>query len=483
MPQIFHVLRSRATVVAFIAILLVAGCGGGGGGVSKMKLEDAAIYGALVVDSKGMKGVSIGDGIYQFKDNNGSDTVPTLPIKVNSQNLIDNGMVNITNVDGVWYSYKGSAKAPLTFQDLDGDGKYTPSVDIPYNGSFTLNYSASGSSQINANPVTALIPAGWDGTKVIAGLSADILKAASSTGVKDSNNAELKRATSLLTAISDVLALSGKSADAINSIFGAVATGQGVNLLATGPGLQNAASALAAVLDGVIPGSGTLASNLQTIAGNSVVDLKNFEALVAVAQNNVTVIQSGSADLTQLALDVGNSDKNITTAQTNVTSGNDLTAQIAKLRIVPFCDLVKDTPAACDPTTAAPWEAFGKLTGFAVNLQTNGSMTVTKGSWVSSWFNADSISLPFVSSSNSWLATSGNASAEIVIGTEVTLPDSTKFKGNYLKLCSQANTCMPFFLATNAGVCSLVTTNSVVNTALLAKINLLQAADRQVKCP
>lgn len=482
MPQIFHSTRSLASAVVFIAILFAAGCGGGGGGVSKMKLEDAAIYGALVVDSKGMKGVSIGDGIYQFKDNNGSDTVPTLPIKVNSQNLIDNGKVNITNVDGVWYSYLGATKAPLTFQDLDGDTKYTPGVDIAYNGAFTLNYSASGSSQINANPVTALIPAGWDGTKAIAGLSADILKAASSTGVKDSNNAELKRATALLTSITDVLALSGNSADAINSVFGAVATGQGVNLLATGAALQNAASALGTAFDRVIPGSGTLAVNLQTIAGNSV-GLKNFEALVAVAQNNVTVIQGGSADLASLISDVAKSDATITTAQSNVASGNDLTAQISKLRIIPFCDLVKDTPAACDPSTAAPWEAFGKLTGFAVNLQTNGSMTITKGSWISSWFSSDSISLPFVSGSSSWLATSGNASAEIVIGAEVTLPDNSKAKGNYLKLCSQANTCMPFFLAPNASVCSLVTSNAVVNTAMLGKINLLQAANRQVTCP
>jgi hypothetical protein len=70
-----------------------------------------------------------------------------------------------------------------------------------------------------------------------------------------------------------------------------------------------------------------------------------------------------------------------------------------------------------------------------------------------------------------------------VIGTEVTLPDATKVKGNYLKLCSPADNCIPYFLANTAGVCSLVTTNAVVNTVLLANINLLQAANRQVACP
>lgn len=482
MQALFSLFNSRCLAPLALSLsVLMVGCGGGGGsggaGLTQLKLEDADIYGALVVDANGVTAVSLANGIYEFRDRNGVAVVPKLPVVIKSQNWIVDGKVNVINLNNTWYSSKvGFDNKPLTFQDLDNDKKYTPNVDIPYNGGFTLNYAASGSSLIYANPVAALIPAGWDGVSPIAGLSKDILRASTTTGVKASNNADLNKATALLVAISEALVLTGKSADELVS---AIANANvPVDLLVPGQ------SSLPSVVDALYAGTAVFVQNLQALTAS----LTNPEALAKVVQDEIA--NNPLTDLGNLSAAVIAADAGITQAITNASSGNSLASQIAKLRIVPFCELPN---AGCNPGSFDEWVIFGQLTNFSINLNPDsGVMTLTGAGnrWLG-WFGASTIDLPYFNSSSvsnsqpSWSKTYGAASIEVVIGMPVVLPgDVSPTVGNLLKICSAPNTCMPYFLAAQPDVCNLVASVPAPATPsqLLLQINPLQAANRQVVC-
>jgi hypothetical protein len=483
MQALFSLFNSRCLAPLALSLsVLMVGCGGGGGGgggngLTRLKLEDADIYGAFVQDANSVIAVSLANGIYEFRDRNGVAVVPKLPVTIKSQNWIVDGKVDVINLNNTWYSTKaGSDNKPLTFQDLDKDGKFTPNVDIPYNGGFTLNYSASGSSLIYANPVAALIPAGWNGVSPIAGLSNDILIAASSTGVKASNNADLNKATALLVAISEALVLTGKNAD---GLFSAIASANvPVNLLVPGQ------SQLSAVVNALYAGTAVFVQNLQGLTAS----LTNPEALAKVVQD--AIANNPLTDLGNLTAAVTAADSGISQAITNASSGNPLAAQIAKLRIVPFCELPN---AGCNPGSFDEWKVFGQLTNFSINLNSDsGVMTLTGAGnrWLG-WFGAATIDLPYFTSSSvsngqpSWSKTYGSTSIEVLIGMPVLLPgDVSPTVGNFLKICSALNTCMPYFLAEPPDVCNLVASVPAPATPsqLLLQINPLQAANRQVVC-
>jgi len=158
------------------------GCGGGGSSSSSstdVLVEDGLIIGAKVTDSAGHV-ATYKDGHYTF------NTKAKLPIKVVTQNTIKDGNVS------------GEVK---TFQDLNKNGKYDDG-DVAYNAAMSIDYSAS-SSDVKANPVTALIPSNWDGESEIAGLSADKVKLASTKGLDASNDKTLKLTAAKLTAIQE----------------------------------------------------------------------------------------------------------------------------------------------------------------------------------------------------------------------------------------------------------------------------------------
>ena len=490
MYPLISLLKTRLfAVLALATSLVLVGCGGGGGGggtggsgFTRLKVEDANIYGALVQDKNRVIGVPIANGIYEFRNPNGVPMVPTLPITIKSQNWIVNGkVIPIKKNDAAWYSTKlNEIDMPLTFQDLDNDGRYTQVVDIPYNGEFVLNYAPSGTSLIYANPVAALIPANWNGVDAIAGLSKEILQAATTSGIKASNNADLNKVTSLLVALTEALVLTGQPN--VNSIFTEIANNTAtINLLDL-----TTSSALPTLVNNIYPGTGTLVTNLQDILNKN--SLSNPEALVKAVQNAIAI--DNLTDLGNITSEVLVADSIISTAKSNVALGNTLADKISSLRIVPFCDL---PGSGCDSVTYDPWKVFGRLTNFSISLDSNsGTINLVGGSdWFLGWFGANSIALPYSSTSSisssqpSWSYTHNSASAEILINQTLILPgDLNPTPGNFLKICSSQNTCIPYFLATDVGICSLVKSFSPpTDNQLLAQINLLQSASHQVSCP
>jgi hypothetical protein len=188
----------------------------------------------------------LASGEYRF------DSAPKLPLKISSRNIVGaNGRVAVAQVDGLWYSYADTnnngrwdspeQREPLTFQDLDGNGLYTQSVDIVFNGSFLLNYVKSGATVIQANVMASLLPSNWNGATSVAGVSAAALNAAVSVGPTQSANAELQRATAVLTAISEGLmstlrtvgSTTSQAQTTITNALSAIAN-SGANITATG---------------------------------------------------------------------------------------------------------------------------------------------------------------------------------------------------------------------------------------------------------
>lgn len=170
-------------------------------------------------------------------------------------------------------------------------------------------------------------------------------------------------------------------------------------------------------------------------------------------------------------------------AQSSGPSITERASLIGSLRIVPFCDLVNNTNAACDANSADRWFAFDRLTAFSLELNPDGSMLIQgQGALLQSNFGRSPWKMTYVSESQHWLfqPVASGPRAEVLIGSRVFegLP-----AGNFLRLCTANNQCVPYFLATPAGVCALVSNGQVVDRPLLSKINQLQASNRQVTCP
>jgi len=170
-------------------------------------------------------------------------------------------------------------------------------------------------------------------------------------------------------------------------------------------------------------------------------------------------------------------------AQVSGPLSTERASQIASLRIVPFCDLVNNTSAACDANLAGRWFAFDRLTGFALELTSDGSLLMQgEGALLQDSLGSAPWKLSYVSESQLWLLQpmAYGPRAEVLMGTRVFdgLPP-----GNFLRLCSANNQCVPYFLSTPAGVCALVSNGQVLDRPLLSRINQLQASNRQVTCP
>lgn len=277
-------MKSQMTLGPYLlASFLVVGlpaCGGGGGGgggsvttpvvlpepevTVSVQLEDAPIVNAIVVDATGTQALEgATPGTYAFE----SGYSPTLPLDTRSQNFVDNGRVYVTFDDnGLPFTYNDSENAgddavynaeidgevigPLTYTDNDENGEYSASVDSPYNASLTIDYSADASGTtsdvIQANPVTALIPSGWDGEEEIAGLPAEVLDSAVSDGVSGASDALssidtdgdgvnesiaeiVQKTAAAITTVQETLISNGVSPDATGDIVNAIAdTGETV---------------------------------------------------------------------------------------------------------------------------------------------------------------------------------------------------------------------------------------------------------------
>ena len=473
----------NAVAVAFASLL--AACGGSGGSSaeilrisSKVIVEDAAIVNALVTDATGLAAIPVGRGEYRFKDANGLNITPVLPIKISSRNVIINGEIP----NGV----------PTTFQDIDRNGEYSPG-DIAFNGFFTVNYAVPGSQVVYANPIAALIPTGWSGNSAIAGLSPTILQAATSSSVESSTNKDLKQATALLTALIDsmasTLSLNGMANKQISSTVAnlllAVGGATGINLLDA-----NAASKLGEAVAATVTASASaipsgnvasavssannLATNLQSLSVAVGDTVTNYEAIAQVAQN--------SPSLTTNTFNVVGGALN--TVNTDLTIQNARAVAINSLRLVPFCDLVVGQANACNPAVAGPWLAFGsRLSGFKVTSQTDGSIVVDgSGPLFTDFSFISGLRAEFRSSSSTWKYIKPNVSSmEISLGVSFNDAENKVQTGNILSICNGSGDCVPYYLANESGVCGLVKTYSATIPSLLININALNA--QQSSCP
>lgn len=276
-------MKSQMTLGSYLlAPLLVIGltaCSGGtsgGGGFNppvvvpepevtvSVLLEDAPIVNAIVVDAAGTQAAEgATPGTYAFE----SGYSPTLPLDTSSQNFVDNGRVYVTfDENGLPFTYNdaenagdaavydadidGEVVGPLTYTDNDENGEYSASVDSPYNASLTIDYAAdatgSTSDVIQANPVTALIPADWNGEDDVAGLPVEVIEAAATEGVSSATDEEssididgdgvnesiaevVQLTAAAITTVQQTLISNGVSPDATSDIVNAIAdTGESV---------------------------------------------------------------------------------------------------------------------------------------------------------------------------------------------------------------------------------------------------------------
>lgn len=481
-------------VPAFVSVILSA-CGSGGGGGSGsvvvplpnvVFVDDAPIIGARVQDRAGASGSqdAFGStpGEYRF------ESPPTLPLKISSRNIVGaDGRVSVAQVGGAWYSYadlnnngrldEGEPTQPLTFQDLDGNGLYTQSVDIVFNGSFVLNYVKPEAKVIQANVVASLLPSNWNGATPVAGVSAAALNAAVSVGPTNSANAisgttsaastELRRATAVLTAISEglvsTLTSNGSTAaqtqTAIGNALSAIAN-SGVNVTATD---TTSIGQVAAAVAGSVPQAPTqannLVSNVMTIASGTT---SNFVAVVKVTQEKLSDVVSAPQQTQQdkLKEDVQLAASAIGTAQAQAVPNKDPDAErIAALRLIPL-----GLPDIGTGTVPVEWIDLRTTSGFSLARQPDGSIQLrASGSPFSSVLGASSQIIPFVSSRNSWEYT-GNSNVSLKIRVNVSVPLFNSAGGtdagasnevSAVQLCSSGGVCVYYIMASSAQLCRI----------------------------
>lgn len=468
----------RAMLVPAIALLVLSACGGGGGGgpvvlPTTVFVDDAPIIGALVQDKGGdstsQQASATKPGEYRFA------APPSLPLKISSRNIVGaDGRVAVTQIDGSWFSYAdtnnngrfdaGETTQPLTFQDLDGNGLYTQSVDIVFNGSFLLNYVQPGATVIQANVVAALLPSNWNGVTPVAGVSATALNAAVSVGPTQSSNVELQRATAVLTAISEglmsTLRTTGSStAQAQTTISNALSAIANSGASVTATSSTSIAQVASAVSDSVTQAStqaGNLVSNVMSIASGTT---NNFEAVVKVTQEKLSDVVSAPQQTQQdkLKEDVQLAASAIGAAQAQAVPNKDPDGErIAALRLVPLG--IPDVGA----NVTDAWISLINTTGFSLSRQSDGSMLFrASGEPFESILGSTSRVIPFVSSRNSWEYT-GNGNVSLKIRVNISVPNFNAAGGtdagasnevSAIQLCSATGACVYYLMASPVQLC------------------------------
>lgn len=504
--------RRAMLVPAIIASIMLAACGGGGGGggstvvplPTTVFVDDAPIIGVLVQDNLGQAASASAAGEYRF------DSAPTLPLKISSRNIVGaNGRVSVTQVDGLWYSYADTnnngrwdspeQREPLTFQDLDGNGLYTQSVDIVFNGSFLVNYAKPGATVIQANVVASLLPRTWNGATPVAGVSAAALNAAVTVGPTKSANAgsgttpavsaELRRATAVLTAISEGLVstlrtsttnTTAQTQTTINNALSAIANSS-VNLAATD---ATSIGQVASAVSGSVPQAATqannLVSNVMSIASGAT---SNFEAVVKVTQVNVSqmVTSATTATLAGLTESVTEAADSIKAAKEQAQVGQDPdNARIANLRLqLPYAQTTLNPDTGAISTGQFQLLTSSGVNGFSLQRQQDGSILfAAKGSSFASVLGTSaSLTVPFEASKGRWEYIAGNLSLKIAVN--VVGPNGEKGV-SALYYCTSSTTCFTYFAASPAQICA--TTPSADDLAQINLINLTGAGRGPVAC-
>jgi hypothetical protein len=450
-------------------------------------VDDAPIVNALVKDKDGGQGAqeaaSLGGGQYRFA------TIPVLPLKITSRNLVGaDGRVNVGLLNGVWYSYidtngNGSIdsfepRELLTFQDLDGNGIYTQSVDIVYNGAINVNYVPRGATAIQANVVSSLLPSNWDGATPVAGLSSTALNAAVTTAPSQSDNIELQRATATLTAISEGLLSTLRSSGASNSTAAAQATISSALAAVAAPGAQidltksdpASVAKLAQTISQAVPAAAqTQASNLVTnvkVVQASANPSTATESIIKVTQERLSEFQSvlDTGAQGKLAEDVALAVNAITTAQSEAKPGVDPDAtRIAELRIVPLGVPDPVTEQSSRTTVPDSWIDLSSTRGFSLSRQSDGTLGFTAtGEPFQEVLGATSRVLSFVSARNSWEYT-GSSGQTLKVRINFSVPLFNTQGGtdvgassqvSMLQLCSAAGACVYYIMATAQQMCS-----------------------------
>lgn len=516
--------RTRTVLVMALAAMVGAcgGSGGGGGPIDTTRyassrdvlVQDAPIIGVIVQDRDGGTGAQTAEAVLQ----NGVPTgryqfanLPALPIRITSRNLVAaDGTVKIAFTSGQWVSYTdangngafdaGEANQPLSFQDLDGNGIFTQTADIPYTGRFNVDFVPAGTTLVQANVVAGLVPANWNGTSSVGGLSAAVINLALSAGPQASNNVELKKAAALLTAISEAL-LSNNLAAATNlpSVLSNIAASNVLSSTATPAQLATeVAKALPADKQAV---ANTLVTNLKTVADNvGTAVTSNFESLIKVAinpDNTNTLKQTNlsSGTLTELTAQVTNASKQITEDQKTASAAGAVdpeVAVIAAMRLVPWHELSRlESGLPLDDTV--PFRTIGKTTGFGMVKTPGGALELkASGSPFTDALGAGStFTIPFVSTGANWQrfpTTNNGVVVDIKSGFQ--LPGTTTYvPGAMVRVClANLGGCWPFMLASPTQVCALMNsgtfkTNAVLRADALTKINAINSAQTAVVCP
>ncbi|MBF0214108.1 MAG: hypothetical protein HQM00_11205 [Magnetococcales bacterium] len=366
------------------------GCGGGGGGGGSsgttgttVVAQDGNIVGLVVKDSSSPQQTATdqGNGEYRF-----ANTAVT-PIVGSSNNTLDN--------DGV---VTGTVR---TFQDLDGDGLYTTNVDIPYNSNLTVAY-ANNPNVVKMNPVTALVPATWNGSSSVAGLSAAVVQYALNNGVPPSTDTStqapiIRSVAAKLTAIQENLIQMGANKERTDDLLQAMGADSSstVNLDGGSGALETAfkyAIDSSRVTVGNLFSGGVTEAQLETAVTKLTTALDSAassvapthpESFVGALTNAVGALLSGSesgsrvstiqsATLPDLADAMSDWDSAITSG---VNSGSvTLATLFSSLYIMPVYDL-----GTTSNTNVAPVDGtLAELTDFAISYSaTNRTVTLS----------------------------------------------------------------------------------------------------------
>lgn len=497
-------LSLRRLALGMIIPLWFAGCSGGGGLdwadeappprelPPVVAVEDAPIIGAVVQDRAGGDRAqtalpSSTPGRYVF------NATPTLPLKISSPNLIGpDGKVRVGQIQGRWVSWIDSngngildaddEERTLAFQDLDGNGLYTQSVDIVFNGQFIVHYVPPAQSNvIQANIVASLIPATWDGVSPVAGLSASTLNESTSRGPTQSTDPQLKRVTAVLTAVSEgllsTLTSTGSGVTqaqaAIERALSALsAAGSGVDLTKSdASSVAKVAQIVAQSLPTQNQGSATnLVTNVSSVSNSSgLSNTSNFEAVVKVTQDRLTEMISslsstGQQDLNQ---DAALSANAIQTAKQDAVPNVDPDAvRIANLRLIP---LGYPDPGSVVSSAGAilqnEWVDLSTTSSFSAQRQPDGSLRIkVSGGPFQTVLGGTQRDIPFLSASNSWVYKgSSNESLKIRVGVSVPrfnlaggIDTGAFAEVSVIQLCSAQGVCVYYFLADSTQLCNPV---------------------------
>ena len=518
--------RSTAALAAVALVTVLAACGGGGGGgptdttvyasSTDVLVQDAPIMNVKVQDRNGGPGSQTANpilnesglptGRYRF------ESLPALPIKITSQTLVaTDGTVKIAFSGGQWVSYidtnvnnlidPGEAVGPLSFQDLDGNGLFTQTADVIYTGRFNVSYVPPNAGVVQANIVASLVPANWNGTSSIGGLSAAAVSEALNTGPERSTNVQLKKTAALLTAISEAL-ISNNLAAATDLPAVLTRVSQSSALSSTATPSQLAAAVAQALPTAQQADATRFVTNLKTVADSVPTAVtSNFESLIKVAINpdNTSTLKKtslNSSDVTTLSTLVSSAASQSTEDKKQAAAAGPVdpeAAVISALRLVPWHELARLENSLPQDTTD-PFRTIGRTTGFALSKNSSGSLSLkASGSPFTEALGAGTttFTIPFVSTGANWqLFPSTNTGVVVDIKSGFQLPGTTTYvPGAMLRVC-QANSggCWPFMLASPAQVCSLMNsgtfkTNAALRADALSKINAVNSGLAPVACP